>query len=101
MANILAEGRQRSSRADLSLLSADSTVRPVNFSVAPYINDGAEALCVVVTDLSQQKRSDALVADERLARSILDHVTEAVVVCEPNGRVLRANERRDGSVGDR
>jgi two-component system, cell cycle sensor histidine kinase and response regulator CckA len=92
VANLLAEVRQRSSRGELSLLSADGTLRAVNLSVAPYINDGAEALCVVVTDLSQQKRSDALVADERLARSILDHVTEAVVVCEPDGRVIRANE---------
>jgi hypothetical protein len=59
----MTEARQGSSRGELALLSAHGTSRAVDFSAAPYI-DGAEALCVVVTDLSQQKRSDALVADE-------------------------------------
>jgi PAS domain S-box-containing protein len=58
-------------------------------------------LCIVVTDLGDQRRREALVADERLARSILEHVAEAVVVCGLDGVVTRANQEARRLAGDR
>jgi two-component system, cell cycle sensor histidine kinase and response regulator CckA len=91
-ASLLTNGRQIPQRAEVSLLDAAGALRPVQLSVAPYDSEGGGALCIVATDLSEQRRGEALVADERLARSILEHVAEAVVVCGPDGRILRANQ---------
>jgi two-component system, cell cycle sensor histidine kinase and response regulator CckA len=96
---LLVQGRP-AARAELSLLRADGTARPVQLSVAPYDREGAAAHCIVVTDLTEQRRGQALVADERLARSILEHVAEAVVVCGLDGRVLRANREANRLAGE-
>ena len=98
-AGLLTNGRHTTQRAEVALLDAEGTSRPVQLSVAPYDSEGAGALCIVATDLSEQRRGEALVADERLARSILEHVAEAVVVCGPDGRVLRANQEANRLAG--
>ena len=96
---LIRNGQQAAQRAELSLLDVSGTPRPVQLSVAPYDAEGARALCIVATDLSEQRRGERLVADERLARSILEHVAEAVVVCSPDGRVLRANQEASSLSG--
>lgn len=98
-AGLLTNGRHTAQRAEVSLLGDGGTPRPVQLSVAPYDSEGARALCIVATDLSEQRRWETLVADERLARSILEHVAEAVVVCGPDGRVLRANQEANRLAG--
>ena len=45
----------------------------------------------MVTDLTEQKRNEQIVAAEKLARSIFEHATEAIVVCDTEERVLRAS----------
>jgi two-component system cell cycle sensor histidine kinase/response regulator CckA len=101
VSDLLVPGRPAAHRAEIDLLNESSTARPVQLSVAPYAVDGAAALCIVVTDLSDQRRREALVADERLARSILEHVAEAVVVCDLNGVVTRANQEARRLGGER
>ncbi len=98
-AGLLTNGRHTVQRAEVSLLGDGGTPWPVQLSVAPYDSEGARALCIVATDLSEQGRWETLVADERLARSILEHVAEAVVVCGPDGRILRANQEANRLAG--
>src|SRR5215211_1526754 len=78
-AGLLTNGRHAAQRAEVSLVDAEGDLRPVQLSAAPYDSEGAGAVCIVATDLSEQRRGESLVADERLARSILEHVAEAVV----------------------
>jgi len=63
----------------------------VYLAVNPLPEDGGAAACVVVTDLTEQKRQEALVASERLARSILDQAVDGIVVCNETGIVIRAS----------
>ena len=56
------------------------------------LSDQAETFCLVVTDLTDQKRNEAIVANEKLAQAILEQTTEAIVVCDANGQIIRANE---------
>jgi PAS domain S-box-containing protein len=60
-------------------------------SALPLDDDEEQAICLVVTDLTEQKRSERLMADEKLARSIFEHASEAIVVCDTAERVLRAS----------
>lgn len=55
------------------------------------IEDGQATFNVIVTDLTEQKRNEAIAADERLSRAILEQAADAIIVCDPGGRVIRAS----------
>lgn len=77
-------------RGELTLLAEDENVLPVYISVnSLQISESQKDFCVVFTDLTEQKLKDEIVAAERLARSIIEQATEAIVVCDENGRIIR------------
>jgi two-component system CheB/CheR fusion protein len=90
LGSILREGLDRSGKREMTLLRGEETV-PVYLSTSPLRLEEVEAICLVVTDLTEQKRNEQIVASEKLARSIFEHATEAIVVCDPEERVVRAS----------
>jgi two-component system CheB/CheR fusion protein len=89
--SVLSEGLKGVSKGELVLNGQAGPVPVYLAASALPLGSGAEAACLVITDLTEQKRNEQLVADERLARSILEHATEAIVVCDPEERILRAS----------
>src|SRR5262249_19767154 len=87
---LLRKGRLGGSQGEVALLRADGTVLPAYLGVNA-LREGAAGLCLMVTDLSEQKRHEALVAAEALARSILEQAVDAIVVCDGTGKVVRAS----------
>ena len=79
------------SRAELVMLGRDDHEIPVYLSVSAIHDDGQRVHCLVVTDLRAQKRNEQIVAAERLARSVLEQAADAIVVCNENGRIIRAS----------
>ena len=49
------------------------------------------AVCMVVTDLTQQKRQEAILAEEQLSRAIFEQVEAVILVVDAEGRILRAS----------
>jgi two-component system CheB/CheR fusion protein len=88
--SVLQEGLAATGTRELTLQSLGGAV-PVYLTASALFLGGVPAVCLVVTDLTEQKRNERLVADERLARSILEHATEAIVVCDTGQRILRAS----------
>jgi PAS domain S-box-containing protein len=89
---ILAQARTKSSRGEINLKSSEGRLVPVHLSASRLPGEEAEMVfCLVLTDLTGQKRREQMVADERLARLILEQAAEAIVVCDEQGRVIRAN----------
>ena len=80
-------------QAEVELRASDGTRVPSYLSLTrlPLIEDEEPVLCLVVTDLTEQKRNEQIVADERLTRSILEEVAEAMVVCDRQGMVLQTS----------
>jgi len=79
-------------REELTLRANDGTFVPGYVSANLLPNDELRGLyCLVVTDLTEQKRNAALVADEQLARSILEQAADAIVVCDAQGQIIRAS----------
>jgi PAS domain S-box-containing protein len=78
-------------KAEMRLLTADGATVPVYLSLSRYTPDDIEGLCATVTDLTEQKRNEEVIASEKLARLILDQATEAIVVTDETGKVIRAN----------
>jgi two-component system CheB/CheR fusion protein len=89
--SLLRDGLTRGSQGELVLRAGDGTIVPVYLAFSSLALDDLVAACLVVTDLTEQKRNEQIVADERLARSILEHATEAIVVCDQAGTVLRTS----------
>jgi two-component system CheB/CheR fusion protein len=89
--SVLREGLERSGKRELTFLRGEEETVPVYLSTSPLRLEEVEAICLVVTDLTEQKRNEKIVASEKLALSIFEHATEAIVVCDPEERVVRAS----------
>lgn len=72
---------------------------PVYFGVTAH-REGPAGMCLIIADLSEQKRRERLVADEAMSRSILEQVADAVVVCDPDGVVVRASRTAHALCGE-
>ncbi len=79
---------------EMALLTADAAELPCQLAFAAMpIAEMQGAFCLVATDLSEQKRAAArVVAAEKLARAILEQAAEAIVVCDRDGRIIRASD---------
>jgi len=79
-------------RGELNLIADDETQIPVYLSFKELQIDNVTVTCLVVTDLTEQKLHAEIVASERLATSILEQAAEAIIVCDGNGQIIRANQ---------
>jgi PAS domain S-box-containing protein len=89
---VFREARNNSGgRCELTIERGCDEKVPVFVSARSCIEFGAKAICMVLTDLSEQKRNEQIVADGKLARVILNNATEAMAVCDNGGIVLHCN----------
>ncbi len=86
-------------KTELRLKKEGGALLPAYLSVDNLVIGGAECLCLMVTDLTEQKRNQEIVAAEKLARSILEQAAEAILVIDPDGRVSRASRAAEGLAG--
>ena len=76
---------------EIIMITAAGDSVPVIISYgAPDPSDSQE-ISVVITDLKQQKRNEEIKAAEMLARSIIEQAGEAIIVCDEDGRIIRAS----------
>jgi PAS domain S-box-containing protein len=80
------------SSGELYVRAADGTLIPVRLSVTPLDSAGMQNLCVVVSDLREQRRNEAILKEERLSRLILEQAAEAIVVIDSKGTIVRRSE---------
>lgn len=85
--------QDRDDRAEMVLTSETGISIPVYLSRSAADLVGGHGICLVVTDLTAQKKQDELLASERLARTILDQASEAIVICDGSGRVSHASRQ--------
>ncbi len=87
---LLSDGLAASVEAEVVLRRADDSWVPVYLGVSA-LHEGSGSVCLLVADLTEQKRRERLVADSAMARSVLEQVAEVVIVCDDAGVVLRAS----------
>ncbi len=92
-------GGHSGAKLELRLLTSAGAKVPVYLAVNTLPIDSEEYLCLVVTDLAEQKRNEEIVDAERVARSILDQVARPIVVAAPDGRIIRASRSADRLAG--
>ena len=82
---------QGGGKAELGLRRRAGGTAPVYLSLNEMRVDGARLFCIIVTDLTEQKRNEEALAAERLARAVIDQAAESIVVCDASGRIIRAS----------
>jgi PAS domain S-box-containing protein len=87
----LLQGKTGMGHAEAILRGTAGQQVPVYLSLSCSVVEGGRTFCLVVTDLTEQKRQEQVMAAESLARSILEQVAEAIVVCDPDGKIIRAS----------
>lgn len=96
---LVRKGLETSERYEMTMQCKGHATLPVLFSVSPVEIEAGTGLTLMVTDLTEQKTSQKLVQDERLARSILEQAAEAIVVCNPEGEIIQANREANQLAG--
>ncbi len=94
-AGLLSRSHDRANRAELTLRRGDGGVVPVQLSMNLVESLGERFVCLVATDLTEQKRQEAILKAEQLSRSILEQAAEIIVVCDLQGTVTRISQAAD------
>jgi len=86
------EERGEKGRWEIHLRAGDGSAVPVYLSVNFIEMDHVRAICAVVTDLTEQKGYEELLKSAKLAQSILDQSTEAILICDQKGRIMHTSQ---------
>ena len=83
-------------RGELVLRAGDGAPVPILVSLTKMVLDELSAVCMVITDLSERKRAEALLASEQFIRRLVDNVPIGVAVVGRDSRYLLANPAYQG-----
>jgi len=86
-------------RAEVELDVDGGLPIPVYLSTTPSWDEGDKFVCVIATDLAEQKRALEVVAAEQFAASIIEQAAEGIVVCDLDRRVVRASQAAHAIAG--
>jgi PAS domain S-box-containing protein len=91
-AALLEHGRQGASKGEVSLRNRNGVIVPAYLSFKSFdLEEAPGAVCLVVTDLTEQKRQEAILAEEQLSRAIFEQAEAVIVVVDLEGRIIRAS----------
>ena len=89
---VLEQGLKGNSKLEMALQTGDKSSTPVFLSLSALQHkDLPGVACMVVTDLTEQKRNEEILAEEKLTAQILNQAAEMFVLCDRQGRVIRAS----------
>ncbi len=88
-------------KEEINFIRTDRSLIPLYLSTTFLKIEGIDpVLCAIATDLTEKKKSEELIRSEKLARSILDQAGEAIVVCDENMKIIRANMAAEALAGE-
>jgi formate hydrogenlyase transcriptional activator len=86
-------GLKENSKVELSLQAGDEDSVPVLLSIGVLQHaDIPGTVCMVVTDLTEQKRNEEMLAEEKLTTQLLEGAVEIFILCDNQGRIIRASQ---------
>jgi PAS domain S-box-containing protein len=87
---ILDQGREQGSRGETCLRAADGTLVPVHLSISPLRSDENIVVCAVITDLTEQKQHEKILASEAVLRGVKEELE--IRVLERTADLERRNQ---------
>lgn len=89
---VLLRSRQEECKIEIDLQVQDGSLIPVLLSLSAVPSSDVETICLVATDLTEQKRNAEIAAAERVSKAIIEQAAEIIVVCDIEGRVVQASQ---------
>jgi formate hydrogenlyase transcriptional activator len=97
---LLERGLKGNSKVELALKTADDNSVPVYLSISALKHSDMSGMaCMVITDLTEQKRNEEILAEEKLTTQILHQAGEIFILCDPQGIIIRASQSTDRFFG--
>jgi len=93
--SLMRRAENQLAKAELLFCAGDSTPVPTYCSLKAISLGDETCLCMVITDLAEQKRNEEVIAAARLASSILEQAGEIIVVCDPAGIIIQASREAE------
>lgn len=89
---LAAKARQEACKGEIRLRAADGRMVPVYLYLSSMqLENVPDAICLAVTDLTEQKRQEEILAEGRLSRAILDQAEHVIVVCDAGGVITQTS----------
>jgi len=89
---LLSQSWQGDSKGEVSLRNRYGVIVSAHLSFRSFnMEEAPGAVCLVVTDLTEQKRQEAILAEEQLSRAIFEQAEAVILVVDLEGRILRAS----------
>ena len=86
-------GTTRTGSVELVLKTGSDILVPVLLSVSNLQQaDVPDTMCVLVADLTSQKRNEKILAEEKLTTQIFHQAAEIFILCDPQGFIIRASQ---------
>jgi PAS domain S-box-containing protein len=76
---------------EVTMCAGDGSLIPSRISLSAMVLDQRTSICAVVTDLTERKRAEALLASEQFIRQLIDHSPIGVAVVRRDLRYVLAN----------
>ncbi len=89
LAELVSNSAAGRAQAELSLRAADGTIVPVSVTANPLSSEGIDAVCLVVTDLTERREAEK--ERIRLAR-LIDLARDAIFIRDEEGTISYWNE---------
>jgi len=90
---LLERGLKENGKMELALHTGGGGCVPVLLSISCLQHtDISGAACMVVTDLTDQKLNENILAEDKLTTQILNQAAEIFVLCDHHGRILRVSQ---------
>ena len=86
-------------RGEIELKKRGGGAIPVLMSGRSFSGDGGRMFSLVVTDLSEHKHTEEIMASEKFARMLLDQAADAIIICDTRGTILQASTRAHNLIG--
>lgn len=97
--SVLQRGTLGTGRAEVELKSAKGASIPVLVSTQALFVENNQMVSLIVTDLSEHKRTEQIIASEKFAQTVLEQAANAVIVCDNDGIIIRASEKALNLIG--
>ncbi|MFA5112362.1 MAG: ATP-binding protein [Desulfobaccales bacterium] len=89
---LLSRGKQGESQGEVRLRAADGALVPTYLSLSSLKIEGVpDTVCLALTDLTEQKRQEEILAEGRLSRAILEQAEHVIMVCNAKGTITQSS----------
>jgi len=90
---LLEQGLKGNGKAELPLQTGGEEFTYALLSISSLQHtDIPGALCMIVTDLTEHKHDEEMLAEEKLTTQILHQTAEMLLLCDHQGRIIRASQ---------